>query len=194
MNHLTEETLNEYLDGELAPAARAAADGHLSACADCWARLEALRGLFVELEDLPDARLARDLATAVVAALEKRSSVPGAVRVVVILQVLAAAAILALAWPVLQLEQALSGLSVAFNPVFPAPSELTRRVVQQWAFWGRSLAQLGRPPAFAAPFSIHLDPPAILITLTLVSACLLWLVGNGLLLRPRAGSYKRRHS
>jgi anti-sigma factor RsiW len=45
MTHLGEGTLQEMLDGELAPGARAEADAHLAACAECAGQLAELRGL-----------------------------------------------------------------------------------------------------------------------------------------------------
>jgi hypothetical protein len=45
MTHLGEGTLQELLDGELAPGARAEAEAHLAACADCAGQLAELRGL-----------------------------------------------------------------------------------------------------------------------------------------------------
>jgi hypothetical protein len=65
------------------------------------------------------------------------------------------------------------------------------RFVDGWNSWLAAFTL----PDFTKSFSLHLDPPALLLTLTLVSACLLWLVGNGLLLvLPRTASLKRRHS
>jgi anti-sigma factor RsiW len=59
--HLADETLNEFLDQALGPAARAAAAEHLATCAACSARLEALSAVFSSLAELPPAPLGRDL-------------------------------------------------------------------------------------------------------------------------------------
>lgn len=45
MTHLGEGTLQELLDGELAPGPRAEADAHLAACRDCAGQLAELRGM-----------------------------------------------------------------------------------------------------------------------------------------------------
>lgn len=45
MTHLGEGTLQELLDGELAPGPRAQADAHLASCAECAGLLAELRGL-----------------------------------------------------------------------------------------------------------------------------------------------------
>ncbi len=188
MTHLSEETLNEYLDGALSSSMRAEADGHLAACPVCHARLEALRGLFAELDALPEAALERDLSPVVMAAITAR--VPRVVRLAALVQALAAVAMLALAWPQLNL----SALAPSTQLDLPSTLDLAEWFVLQWTVWMQALTRLNVSSAFSTSFSLNLDPPALLLTLTIVSACLLWLVGNGLLLRPRAGSYKRRNS
>lgn len=45
MTHLGEGTLQELMDGELAPEARARADAHLAACRECAGQLAELRGM-----------------------------------------------------------------------------------------------------------------------------------------------------
>ena len=50
MDHLSPETLSEYLDGGVAPGA----EEHLAACPLCEAELEALRELREELRSLPE--------------------------------------------------------------------------------------------------------------------------------------------
>jgi hypothetical protein len=45
MTHLGEGTLQELLDGELSPGARAEAEGHLASCSACAGELAELRGL-----------------------------------------------------------------------------------------------------------------------------------------------------
>jgi anti-sigma factor RsiW len=64
--HLREETLNEYLDGELPSNDTVALESHLDTCIRCKTRLEALLYVFQELEDLPDIPLERDFAPEIV--------------------------------------------------------------------------------------------------------------------------------
>lgn len=191
MIHLSEETLNEYLDGVLPPAALAATGAHLQGCPACRAQLEQLRGLFAALESLPEAPLERDLAAAVVTALAARAPLSRGVRLALVVQALGALAVIVLAWPLLNLETVASGAALAWGP---ALAQLPGWFALQWASGMQAVLQFASLPSLGAPFSLDLDPPAVLIALTLLSASLLWLVGNGLLLRPQAGSYKRRHS
>jgi hypothetical protein len=57
--HLSEGLLNRYLDGDLAPAERQAADPHLAACDRCAARLSELTAISTLLSSLPEPRRPR---------------------------------------------------------------------------------------------------------------------------------------
>jgi hypothetical protein len=79
--HITDR-LSDYIDGELAPAERAAIEDHLPGCDDCRAVLEDLRRLVEAARRLPDAPPDRELwdgiaqrvaSGAVVAAFEPRA-------------------------------------------------------------------------------------------------------------------------
>ena len=76
MNHLSESSLNEYLDERLAPAGRQAAGRHLNECAECRSRLEELRLVFRSLDALTERPLPRDLKPAILARLQDRPRSP----------------------------------------------------------------------------------------------------------------------
>lgn len=179
MTHLTEETLNEYLDNALAPAIRADVDAHLAGCADCRSAFESMRSLFAEIESLPGMALERDLTSTVVAQIEAMSvkvSVPRPLGWALFAQGLAAVVILAALWPLVNFSALqLPIVSLTWPTLPPLPD----------------FSGLLTLPSF----SLQLDPPVLLLVLMLVSASLLWFVGNGLLLvLPRVTSLKRRHS
>jgi hypothetical protein len=67
------DRLSEYLDGELGPEARAAAERHLAGCPDCAGVLEELRAVVAEARTLPDAAPARDLWPGIQARLAPRA-------------------------------------------------------------------------------------------------------------------------
>jgi anti-sigma factor RsiW len=69
--HLTEE-LSEYLDGELTPAERAAADRHLSECGRCAALLGELRAIKAAAAELTPSVPERDLWPGIRARLSPR--------------------------------------------------------------------------------------------------------------------------
>jgi anti-sigma factor RsiW len=67
------DRLSEYLDGELGPEERAAAERHLAGCPDCAGVLEELRAVVAEARTLPDAAPARDLWPGIQARLAPRA-------------------------------------------------------------------------------------------------------------------------
>lgn len=179
MSHLTDDTLNEYIDNALAPASRAEVDAHLAVCATCSAELDVLRALFAQIESLPEVALQRDLAPAVVGRLPIRAQMPRPVRWVLVAQGVAALVILAALLPLLDFS-ALQLPTLSPNwfilPALPTFSDL-----------------LARNSLTLPSLSLPIDLPALSLVLLLVSAGLLWLIGNGLLLLlPRTTSLKRR--
>jgi anti-sigma factor RsiW len=199
--HLSDETLNEYLDEALATADHAAAEAHLAGCPACGARLGALRVLFAGLEALPEAALADDLAPAVVQAVRRTQAAPEPMRwpwlpLVFAAQALAAVAALAVAWPnfapraanlpnlalpaVGWLNDLLGTLQGAFNAL-SAPAavldRLQRSLPSNW--FGQVTAAAGLVPLQA------------LLAVAAVAG-LVWLLTNVWLLQHRPGRPNRR--
>lgn len=173
MPHPTDATLNEYLDGTLPPGAEAPLAHHLAACPACAARCTTLRAVFAALEDLPEAPLHIDLAARVVAHLPSPLTtyhLPPFIQWLAALQVAGLFAVLVFSWPVIE-------TTLNFN--FPMP-------VLTW--------ELGLTPLFAAWSDLWLRAPTVsvlpfdpfLAALAVGSVAALWLVGNGLLLRPHS--------
>jgi hypothetical protein len=67
------DRLSEYLDGELGPEERAAAERHLAGCPACAGVLEELGAVVAEARTLPDAAPARDLWPGIQARLAPRA-------------------------------------------------------------------------------------------------------------------------
>ena len=180
MNHLAEETLNEYLDDALPPKARADAEAHLHECADCATRLAELTQLFDALASLPDLGLARDLSASITQRLTPRPSLPRPFQWVVALQFAAALTTLIAALPLLQ-------TMINFNvPTFTLPSlpDLLMLFDQTAAGIQHFFTRVRLPEP-----SLTINLSSLFITVTVFSVTLLWLVGNGLLLR-RPGTIK----
>ncbi|MFZ5919502.1 MAG: anti-sigma factor family protein [Chloroflexota bacterium] len=75
MDHPTEDLLNQYLDGLLAETSRQQVELHLARCAGCRARLDEIQFVFASLESLPEIRLTRDLTPAILAKLPQRPAI-----------------------------------------------------------------------------------------------------------------------
>jgi len=171
--HLTDEQLNEYLDHE--SAERAQIESHLAECGDCAARLTALQALFDEIESLPELALSRNLA----APFTRQSNLP----VPQLPRWLTLTATLQAALALIALIVA-APFVASLVPEFQMPSftDVFIQVQSQWTAWLDTLAnyQLPYPPRLPP-----LEISSLMLTLTLAGASLLWLVGNGVLLRKQ---------
>ena len=177
--HLTDEQLHEYLDRALAPEVRGEVVRHLAACADCTNRLAALQAAFAAIESLPDVAPERDLAGAVVRALQPASSgraaLPRWIRLTAGLQAAGAALALVFAAPILnQFAQ-----PWVRDTGLPSLSTLLPELQAQWSAW----VQASESFAFPSITMPVLDISSLAMTSAAVVAFLLWVVGNGLLLR-----------
>jgi anti-sigma factor RsiW len=199
--HLSNDTLNEFLDGALDGSARAEVEAHLAACRVCSARLEVLGAVFAGLASLPQLALGRDLRSGVMAAVRAQNQTAlrpfadprrPAIQVVFALQLLAALALIAFAWPFLA--------SLAQPAPLIGSADINRFVAQlagAWLDFGglwlaleRGLTSATAQPAL--PLEMLLQP--VVAGLVLVGGGVLWLLGNALLLRPRPAFRWRRNS
>ena len=167
--HLTEDQLNEYLDNETAE--RTVIESHLSSCDECAARLSTLQNLFAELDLLPEVELTRNLAAPFTLRSSLPAKLPTFLKLTVTLQaVIALVAIIVAAPFVIQLLPAIE---------MPSFGNVFIQLQTQWTTWLDMLSQIQMP---ALPtFSFELSSLYLMTALVVVS--MIWLVGNGLLLR-----------
>ena len=167
--HLTEDQLNEYLDHESTD--RAVIESHLDSCDECAARLSTLQNLFAELDSLPEQELTRDLAAPFMRTSSLPAQLPKFLTLTVILQSAFALTAIILAAPFV----------IQMLPVFEL-STFSNVLVQLQIQWTASLdilSQFQMPTLPAIPFELS----SLYLMSALVVASMLWLVGNGLLLR-----------
>jgi anti-sigma factor RsiW len=167
--HPSEEQLNEYLDNE--SINRIQIESHLASCDECAARLTTLQHLFAEIESLPEAELSRSLAAPFLRTRSLPAQLPAWLPLTVTLQAAIALVSLIVAAPFL----------IQLLPAIETPS-LSKMLIQlqtQWTAWLDLLSQIHMPSLPA--FSFELSSLYLMATLVVVS--MLWLVGNGLLLR-----------
>ncbi len=72
--HITEEAMNEYLDGLLGQEEQNAFEGHLEYCTECYNRLAELRFVFQAMDELPEVMLERDFQPEILRADSLRQS------------------------------------------------------------------------------------------------------------------------
>lgn len=78
--HLSEDILNEYLDGYLMPEVKITIEKHVAQCRECAERYHQLQVLFADLEALPDISLQRDLSRQVVNTIHSQPQLPAFVK------------------------------------------------------------------------------------------------------------------
>jgi hypothetical protein len=167
--HLTDDQLNEYLDHE--SAERAQIELHLDSCGECAARLSTLQDLFAELESLPELALTKSLAAPFAPRPNLPAQLPHWLPLTVTLQAVVALVALIIAAPFV--GQLLPALET------PSLSNVFIQLQIQWTTWLDMLSQF-QLPTFPT-FSLELSSLYLMSALAVVS--MLWLVGNGLLLR-----------
>ena len=176
--HLTDEQLNEYVDHE--SVERVQIEAHLSACDECAARLTALQSLFAEIESLPELELTRPIAARFAPTPSLTPKLPRWLTLTATLQAAVALVVLILAAPFV------TNLLPAVQ--MPSLTNVFLQLQSQWAAWLDPLStlRLGSGQAFQMPTLPQLpalEVSSLVITLTLAGVSMLWLVGNGLLLR-----------
>jgi anti-sigma factor RsiW len=188
--HLDDVMLNEYLDEVLERSARTDVEAHLAHCPDCSTRLLELRTLFADLESLPDLPLERDLTPSVLAVARRKSRpqtlASPALGLIFALQTVASIFLLGLALPLFaqplqsfttfqfgeQLSILLANLLAILSGSWPALLTAAQNLVSESVSFVQPIQTL--------PF---ISEASLMICLSAVF--LLWLLGNGLLLRPR---------
>ena len=168
--HLTEEELNEYLDNEIQD--RAPIELHLSSCAGCAARLATLQALFAEIESLPELELTQSIAARFAPSRSLPAQLPRWLTLTATLQAaLALIAIIVAAPIVMNLLPAIQT---------PSLTDVFVQVQSQWAGWLDTLSAFQLPSMPEIPV---FEFSGLILTLILAGVSMLWLVGNGLLLR-----------
>ena len=170
--HLTDDLLNEYLDNE--SAERAQIESHLASCGECAARLTALQTLFAELDSLPEATLSTNLAARFSSQGQLTPQLPRWLTLTAISQ--AAFALIAL---IVAAPFVMNLLPAIETPSF---TEMLIQLQTQWLTLFNTFTNYQLPSMPSLP---PLQIPTLTLSLALAGASLLWLVGNGLLLRNK---------
>lgn len=173
-DHISDAQLNEYLDHEAADSAQI--ELHLSTCDDCSTRLAALQDLFSEIESLPDLELSQDVAARFVGGPNLSAKLPRSLTLTVALQAALVVVVIVVAAPFVRqfLSPYLSGIPT------PSFAELFLQLQNRWMAWLDMLSTFQFP---AIPEIPVIEPSSLVVMLMVIGVSLLWLIGNGLLLR-----------
>jgi anti-sigma factor RsiW len=168
--HLTEEELNEYLDNEIQD--RTPIELHLSTCDECAARLATLQALFAEIESLPELELTRSIA----ARFAPSPGLPAQLPRWLILTATLQAALALIAFIVA------APMVINLLPTIQTPSltDVFFQIQSQWIAWLGILSNFQLPSVPEIPV---FEFSSLILALILVGISILWLIGNGLLLR-----------
>ena len=171
-DHLTDMQLNEHLDNESSEGVQI--EAHLAECADCAARLTALQALFAEIESIPEVALSRPIAARFTRPVGLPAPLPRFISLAATLQAAMALLILTLAAPFLT--------NLLPDVETPSLTGMMLQLQRQWITWSDLLSSFQWPTLPQLP---ALEISSFMLTLTLIGISMLWLLGNGLLLRKQ---------
>ncbi len=183
IEHIADEVIQEYLDGELQAEARSSVKLHLGQCAECTRRLESWRALFVEIEHLPDLEHGADFEPLVLARMQERSARQGWVKWVLVAQACFVAIIAASGWQrasmLQEFDELLGWLSQPFLAILTMFNGFAAELVavfEPWLSWPFSSVDiLDRIP--------QLGESGTLMAYAILLGFIVWLLGNHYLLR-----------
>ena len=190
--HIDDVSLNEYLYSALAPEPSADDEADLTTCPVCAARLADLRALFATLATLPDAPLERDLAHQVLAALQPRPApLPPIARWAFMAQAMLAMVFTVIA--TLVLAYTITPADSFIDPAVDSFTQMIESLITQWqATWASAQSTI----ASLLDSTLTFLPKSFEWTwfAGLVAVLVLWLAGNGVILRRIISSPSRSHS
>jgi len=172
--HLTDDQLNEYLDNE--STERVLIEAHLDSCDECAARFSTLQNLFTELDSLPELELTRNLAAPFTLRPSLPAQLPKFLTLTVTLQAAITLAALIIAVPFI--ANLLPSIEIS------SATKIFFNIQSQWMTLLNQLAALNLPTFTLQPSTFNLpvfEMSSLLFTLAGMS--ILWILGNGLLLR-----------
>jgi anti-sigma factor RsiW len=174
IDHATEQQLQTFLDGELAPPEQRELESHLHECVQCRDALEEQRKLFRLIEGIPESALARDLAAHVIEGLQPAARWLPRLALGELLAAVSIAAALTFGLGRATVELNLNAAMVRLTGgVEATAADLSNRISEA----------VGQAPVLN-PSDLSLELPSAGMAWTVVVVALgLWAVGNGLLLR-----------
>ncbi len=183
--HPSQDTFFTYLDKSMSSAENEVLAVHLESCQDCQKRFNEVRRLFEIIASVPEIQLNRDLSPLVMAHLQPLAS-PRFLSAAVFLQFLASVVILAFAIPVLLQHPSLAEVLHhvdAFLQGIPSVADL----LSEWFLpLAVDVESFFVSAANGLTQTDRLITDILSVIPLVISSSLLWLVGNGILIRRTA--------
>jgi anti-sigma factor RsiW len=191
--HLTDELLNEYLDGMLENEGSDALEAHLASCQDCQRRLTSFKGVFAALRDLSDTPLEHDLTPGILAVIAPKKAgwrpLPTTLKALFGAQLLVASLLLAFDWPFGMnrllpwgyFQRSMQWASITLGTLNTGwlMGWQTFRAYMQSSL-ERGVSAMNQISWLTSGFQITF----VDVLIILGAALILWLVSNGLLVHP----------
>ncbi len=180
--HLQSHVLDAYLDAALGSEEQNLVENHLQGCPVCRERLSEMRSLFDALESLPDLPLTHDLAPSIVRTINRSAVQRSVAGLVLLFQGLLTIVLLAPTWRVAGRlsDRLLSSPASRWNLA------LVESVIESLVnAWNEAQGFMQQFLLFLLGWTRELTLPlqsGNLLWPLLVSALMIWLIANGLLL------------
>ena len=172
--HLTDEQLNEYLDGETSDPAQM--ELHLAVCTDCARRLSEMEALFSEIESLPELGISPEFSARFMQVRSEPAGLPRSLTLTMMVQAALSVLVIIISAPfVIRFVS-------SYTPSVTVPSflEVFLQIQNVWMAGLDALSTLSFPTIPEIPV---VNVSSLVTLFTVIGVSLLWLIGNGLLLR-----------
>jgi anti-sigma factor RsiW len=137
--HIKNDQLQAYLDGILEPAAAERVQSHLDDCPACRDEFARLEGVAAQLASLPEIRLSGDLSRMVISQLKRERSLSPAITWTLVIEALAAGAVIAILIPAFQAAGGLPRLLDTRLALGAAANIFLTQLASSWLVWWATL-------------------------------------------------------
>ena len=153
--HIPNDQLQALLDGVLEPKKSEEVQSHLDTCPTCRDELTRLEALSYQLDNLPEVSLSRDLSGVVLSQLQSERNLSPAITWALVVEALAAGAVIAVLIPALQAAGWLPRLLEVQQTLGAALNLFLAQLASSWLVWWAELKlQLDQVISFFNPGSI----------------------------------------
>ena len=180
-DHIPEAQLHAYLDSALDEGERIRIDAHISACQECHQELENIKALFAEIESMPEIQLEIDLAPIVTAAIKRPYQITTRWKLAISAQTIIALIVLGISWSMMNVEFLLPQIPTISFDLQATVAEINITINSFFNSLVKSITELFQNSGGLVEDSSPTISTIYLLPLA-ISATLLWLVGNRVLL------------